>query len=66
MTDLKFEKSSYCGNGACVEMDIASTPDVVMRDGKNPAGPTLTFGREQWLAFVAGCEAGEFGPVPQR
>lgn len=66
MSELTFAKSSFCGNGACVEMDIASTADVVMRDGKNPAGPMLTFGREQWLAFVAGCEAGEFGPVPQR
>jgi hypothetical protein len=47
-------KSSYSGAQAdCVE--VAFAPDLVgVRDSKDRDGTVLTFGRRQWVAFVAG------------
>ncbi|MBY8887773.1 DUF397 domain-containing protein [Streptomyces sp. PTM05] len=50
---LKWRKSTHSGTqgGACVE--VAACPSVVhVRDSKDPDGPALTFGAEQWSAFV--------------
>ncbi|GAQ58969.1 DUF397 domain-containing protein [Streptomyces acidiscabies] len=50
---LTWVKSSYSGNsGNCVE--IATLPDGAraLRDGKNPAGPNLTFPRTTWADFL--------------
>jgi Domain of unknown function (DUF397) len=33
---------------------------VVLRDAKNPDGPVLHFTRQEWEAFVAGIEDGDF------
>lgn len=33
---------------------------VVMRDAKNPDGPTLYFTEDEWDAFVLGVKDGEF------
>jgi hypothetical protein len=57
--EVAFERSSFCGNGACVE--VARPPGAVLvRDGKDPAGPVLTFTAEEWDAFLRGIAAGEF------
>jgi len=44
--------SSYSGNsGNCVE--VAPTPDgVLVRDSKDPVGPTLAVTAAQWQAFL--------------
>ena len=50
---LVWFKSSHSSNegGECVE--VAVVPAAVhVRDSKNPAGARLTFGREEWAAFV--------------
>lgn len=61
MTELKFLKSTFCGNGACVEVDRTSAaPDVLVRDSKDLSIPALRFTADEWRAFVAGCKAGEF------
>ena len=33
---------------------------VAVRDSKDPDGPKLAFGLDEWLAFTAGVKAGEF------
>jgi Domain of unknown function (DUF397) len=47
------------GQAQCVEVAelIAA---VAVRDSKNPAGPVLVFGPDEWRAFVAGAKGGEF------
>jgi hypothetical protein len=55
-------KSSFCetGSGGCVE--IAVLPDgVAVRDGKDPHGGELRFTVVEWIAFLSGVGAGEFG-----
>jgi hypothetical protein len=50
---LTWRKSSRSGDngGGCVE--VAELPDrVMMRDSKDPAGPTLAVTRTQWRAFI--------------
>ncbi|GGM35674.1 hypothetical protein GCM10012275_03650 [Longimycelium tulufanense] len=42
-------------------VEIAFVEDVVvMRDGKEPAGPVLVFTHAEWDAFVEGAKDGEF------
>ncbi len=45
--------SSYSGNGGdCVE--VTSAPDgVLVRDSKDPAGPTLAVTAAGWRSFLA-------------
>ncbi|HEY8527122.1 MAG TPA: DUF397 domain-containing protein [Acidimicrobiales bacterium] len=60
---LNWRKSTLSGSqGNCVE--IATLPDgtVAMRDSKNPDAALLTFGPDEWAAFLEGCKNGEFGP----
>ncbi len=54
-----WRKSSFCGSAACVE--VAQTGDeFLVRDSKNAESPVLRFTPEEWAAFVAGINAGEF------
>lgn len=39
-TDLAWRRSSYCGNGACVEVAYTDNDQYVVRDGKHPDGGT--------------------------
>jgi hypothetical protein len=56
-------KSSFCGNGACVE--VARVGDeFLVRDSKGGEGGNfLTFDRNEWAEFVNGVRAGEFDPA---
>lgn len=47
-----FRKSSYSHPGDCVEV-ARNLPAVRVRDSKNPDGPSLTFSRNAWAAFLA-------------
>ncbi len=53
--------SSMSGSqgGNCVEVAFHGD-GVLVRDSKNPSGPTLVFTRNEWDAFVAGAKDGEF------
>lgn len=53
-------RSSYCGTNACVEVAEVSGQFMV-RDSKNPAVAPLSFTRDEWVAFVRGVKANEFG-----
>jgi predicted secreted Zn-dependent protease len=55
----EWRKSSFCGNGACVEVAVAGE-DFLVRDSKDSDSPVLKFTRDEWAAFVAGVNAGEF------
>jgi hypothetical protein len=58
---LSWTKSSHCSNNACVEVAIANEEgDVLVRDAKDPNGPTLRFDSTEWRAFLAGARIGEF------
>jgi hypothetical protein len=55
----QFRKSSFSeGGGDCVE--VAKIPSRVVRDSKDPYGPSLYFFESEWAAFVKGVKAGEF------
>jgi hypothetical protein len=51
-------KSSFSGNGDCVEWLML--PDSVrVRDSKDHGGPILRFTHSEWRAFLRGVVAGE-------
>jgi hypothetical protein len=55
-----WRKSSKCANGTCVEVARVDDNTYLVRDSKQPANPALSFTGEEWTAFVAGVQAGEF------
>jgi|1185.fasta_scaffold511100_2 predicted secreted Zn-dependent protease len=57
---LAWQRSDFCGNGACVEVASAATGVILVRDSKDPDGPKLRFTRAEWDAFVAGIKADYF------
>ena len=57
--DLTFKKSTFCGNGSCVEVATAGS-EFFVRNSKDPEGPVLRFTSAEWQAFLAGAAAGEF------
>lgn len=54
-TLLRFRKSSYSGsgNGSCVEVAGVGNAGFVVRDSKEPSGPTLAFTSADWTPFLA-------------
>ncbi len=62
LTTAKWCKSSYsnANGGQCVEVARNLPGVVAVRDSKDPDGPKLIFGLDQWLAFTGGVKAGEF------
>lgn len=56
---MEWQRSSYCAGGACVQVAVEAGA-VLVRDGKDPDGPVLTFTAAEWGAFVARVKAGEF------
>lgn len=60
MAELRWVKSGRCNNGElCVEVARVDGGRV-LRDGKNPDGPVLTFTDAEWDAFVGGVRDGDF------
>ena len=53
MQTLRWQKSTYSGDGSnCVE--IATTPTTIhIRDSKNPTGPHLTLRATAWTDFLS-------------
>jgi hypothetical protein len=60
--NLTWRKSSYSGSngGGCVEVADNLHGVVAVRDSKDPGGPVLAFGPDEWRAFTAAIKAGEF------
>jgi hypothetical protein len=57
-----WRRSSYCANGTCVEIAIA-TSGVGVRDGKSPHDGQLSLSSAEWRAFLGALRAREFGGV---
>ena len=56
-----WHKSSFStANGSCVEVARNLPSVVAVRDSKDPAGPRLNFGPEEWRRFAASVKAGQF------
>jgi hypothetical protein len=70
LTHAWWRKSSYSGGngGTCVEVAVlpgskaGSKQVIAVRDSTNPDGPALVFTSDEWKAFTAGVNDGEFGP----
>jgi len=61
LTRAHWRKTTRSGNEAnCVEVADNLPGVVAVRDSKDPDGPVLRFGREEWAAFVSGTKEGEF------
>jgi hypothetical protein len=57
-----WRKSSYSGSngGNCVEVADNLSGVVAVRDCKDPGGPVLAFGPDEWRAFTAAIKTGEY------
>ncbi|MEU0507486.1 DUF397 domain-containing protein [Nocardia sp. NPDC005998] len=61
LTGARWFKSSRSQGGAdCVEVAFLGEGHVGIRDSKNPTGPALVFTPDEWDAFTAGVNDGEF------
>jgi hypothetical protein len=60
--NLIWRKSSYSGSngGDCVEIAVLSDNSRAVRDSKDPGGPVLAFGPDDWRAFTVAIKAGDF------
>jgi Domain of unknown function (DUF397) len=62
MVDLstaRWRKSSFSGGNGCVEVAVVGNR-VAVRDTKDRRGPVLLFTADEWQAFLAGVQDGEF------
>jgi hypothetical protein len=55
-----WRKSTFSGEGGCVEVMRLPNGAVNVRDSKDLSGPHLTFSAQEWDAFTRGVRAGEF------
>jgi Domain of unknown function (DUF397) len=62
LSNAIWRKSSYSGGngGDCVEIADDVLGVVAVRDSKDPGGPVLEFGPDDWRAFTAAIKMGEF------
>jgi hypothetical protein len=59
--EVAFVKSSFSCSDGCVEVDRTSaSPDILVRDSKDPSIAPMRFTADEWQAFTAGVKAGEF------
>jgi Domain of unknown function (DUF397) len=56
-----WRKSSFCASGECVEV-AAHDGKVFVRSSKQP-DKSVCYTPDEWLAFTAGCKAGEFDDI---
>jgi hypothetical protein len=59
MNGIVWTKSTFSGNGNCVEIAFGLEGTVLVRDSKNRDGVPLVFTGAEWDAFTAGVAAGE-------
>jgi len=53
LPDGPFVRASACGEGSnCVEVRHDTRDGIVVRDSKDPDGPTLQFTPQQWADFL--------------
>jgi hypothetical protein len=59
VNDESWQHSSFCANGACVQVQTHPSGVRVVRGSDQP-GRVVLFDADEWAAFVAGVKAGEF------
>jgi hypothetical protein len=47
-----WRKSTYSGNGNCIEIGHRPPRAIAVRDSADPHGPALAFTPDQWTAFT--------------
>jgi hypothetical protein len=52
VNEVIWRKSSYSGEGNCVEVGHHTTANVLVRDTKDRTGPVLEFTLQAWRAFT--------------
>jgi hypothetical protein len=50
------------GNGACVEVAVPVSGQVVIRDSTDRSGPVINYPGRSWHLFTAGAREGRFDP----
>jgi hypothetical protein len=68
LTGANWRKATSGGGNDGASVEVAVIPGskegsdhiIAMRDGKNPNGPALIFTPDEWAAFTAGVNDGEF------
>lgn len=55
-----FRKSTFSGNGGCVEVRLRPDGMILLRDAKDVSRPEHEFTAREWAAFIAGVKVGEF------
>jgi Domain of unknown function (DUF397) len=60
LCDTEFRRSSFCGNGSCVEVSALDNGTVLVRDSKDLTVPYHTYTNNEWMDFVRGVKSGEF------
>jgi hypothetical protein len=55
-----FKSSLSTGANNCVETRVHADGSVDVRNSKNPTGPSVSFTRDEWAAFLGGVALGEF------
>jgi hypothetical protein len=56
---MKWQKSTYCADAACIEVAEIDGDFIGIRDSKRPDQPFLRFDHAEWLAFIECIKAGE-------
>jgi hypothetical protein len=59
MSDTQWIKARRSGTQECVEMR-RTDGGVEVRDSKNPDGPTLSYTKAEFAAWLNGAKKGEF------
>ncbi|MFL5519170.1 MAG: DUF397 domain-containing protein [Gemmatimonadales bacterium] len=55
----KSQRSNPSGN--CVELTkMTGSPDIAMRNSRDPEGPALIYTRDEIVAFINGARDGDF------
>ncbi len=55
--DISWRRSRHCDGGACVEVAELGKM-IALRESKDPDGPVITFGSDEWRTFVARIKSG--------
>lgn len=56
--DIRWRPARPCEGGACVQVATLGGEKIGVRDSKDPEGPVITIGRDDWRAFLARIKSG--------
>lgn len=57
---MEWTRSSRCIASGCVEVQVLGDA-VLVRNSAEADGPVLKYSHDEWIAFIDGVRAGEFG-----